>query len=384
MTARCDIAVVGGGLTGLLAADRLVRAGADVVLVDPHHPCEAASARALGIVALGWIDSPARLAGALGEPLARGLYAWSALAVASLRRVAAELRVTWRSTGSLRLAMDEQDHLAWQGSVELLRRWGLGGPVRGLSPDEVDALGPSDRLLGGVLVPDDALLDLSELMLRLGARFDDAGGRRLQASVAGEAGSGAPVLVSSDGSRLTAELVVAAPGAEAASLHPFFATSTYPVRLQGLRTGPGVAGPSLATPIVARHRFEAACADGDGAVAFVGCRWADRPEMGAGERDDTAVSERVSTVQTAWLRDTLGVEVGEAHRWSGIVTYTCDGLPLVGPLPGAPRIISAVGWSGWGLSLAPRAVDEICAAILGEPPPDGIETPLPLTARRLV
>ena len=80
MADRCDVAVVGGGLTGLLAADRLARAGADVLLIDSPQPPAAASTRSAGLVALGWIDSPARLVAALGAPPARSLVAWSAAA----------------------------------------------------------------------------------------------------------------------------------------------------------------------------------------------------------------------------------------------------------------------------------------------------------------
>ncbi len=52
-----------------------------------------------------------------------------------------------------------------------------------------------------------------------------------------------------------------------------------------------------------------------------------------------------------------------AHRWSGIMGFSCDGLPLVGTLPGRPRIGFAVGFTGHGLALAAaaaeRAVDKL-------------------------
>ena len=379
---RCDVAVVGGGLTGLLAADRLARSGADVLLIDHRGPPAAATARATGVVALGWIDSPARLAAGLGEPITEHLMRWSAEAVASLRRTAAELGVSWRPTGSLRLALDPGDAAAWETSIALMQRWGLGGGCRPVSDGELAALGPGQGLVGGAVVPDDAVVDLSALVAALAERFTASGGRRLDAQVTLEAGSGAPILSMAHGSRLTAELVVAAAGACSATLHPFFGSCIYPVRLQGLHTAAGVS--SLAAPVLARHRFEVACPEADGALSFVGCRWADQPEMGAGETDDAQLSERVTARQDAWLRDNLGVDVGEPRRWSGIVACTCDGLPILGPLPGAPRVIAAVGWSGWGLALAPRAVDSICAAILGEDPPPGVETPRALTARRLI
>ena len=52
-----------------------------------------------------------------------------------------------------------------------------------------------------------------------------------------------------------------------------------------------------------------------------------------------------------------------AHRWSGIMGFSCDGLPLVGTLPGRPRVGFAVGFTGHGLALAAaaaeRAVDKL-------------------------
>ncbi len=56
-----------------------------------------------------------------------------------------------------------------------------------------------------------------------------------------------------------------------------------------------------------------------------------------------------------------------AHRWSGIMGFSCDGLPLVGTLPGKPRVGFAVGFTGHGLALAAaaaeRAVDKLLNGI---------------------
>ena len=52
-----------------------------------------------------------------------------------------------------------------------------------------------------------------------------------------------------------------------------------------------------------------------------------------------------------------------AHRWSGIMGFSVDGLPLVGTLPNQPRIGFAVGFTGHGLAMAAgtieRAVDKL-------------------------
>ncbi len=52
-----------------------------------------------------------------------------------------------------------------------------------------------------------------------------------------------------------------------------------------------------------------------------------------------------------------------AQRWSGIMGFSLDGLPLVGTLPGRSRVGFAVGFTGHGLALAAataeRAVDKL-------------------------
>ena len=49
------------------------------------------------------------------------------------------------------------------------------------------------------------------------------------------------------------------------------------------------------------------------------------------------------------------------HRWSGVMGFSRDALPLVGRLPDLPRVAFAVGFTGHGLGLgligARRAVD---------------------------
>lgn len=52
-----------------------------------------------------------------------------------------------------------------------------------------------------------------------------------------------------------------------------------------------------------------------------------------------------------------------AHRWSGIMGFSVDGLPLVGMLPDKSRVGFAVGFTGHGLAMAAgtveRAVDKL-------------------------
>lgn len=85
------------------------------------------------------------------------------------------------------------------------------------------------------------------------------------------------------------------------------------------------------------------------------------------EEDDTTedrlndnVQHYLDTYITQYFPD---VKAPVAHRWSGIMGFSIDGLPLVGILPDKPRVGFAVGFTGHGLAMSAgtveRAVDKL-------------------------
>ena len=85
------------------------------------------------------------------------------------------------------------------------------------------------------------------------------------------------------------------------------------------------------------------------------------------EENDTT-EDRLNPKVQAYLDKYLAqyfpdVQAPVAQRWSGIMGFSLDGLPLVGTLPDNPRVGFAVGFTGHGLALAAaaaeRAVDKL-------------------------
>ncbi len=228
---------------------------------------------------------------------------------------------------------------------------------------------------GGVLVHGDGQVDLAALLAALTEGAPSLTGR---ATLGGATADGLRLRV--DDREVLAEIVVVAAGPGSASVHPWFGPMLYPVRLQGARTAPLALPP--ARPALIRHRFEAWAPRPDGGLGFVGCRWAEQPEMEAGVTDDEAISAKVLDRQRAFLEahvaDPAAAQIVEA--WSGIGTASCDGLPIVGPLPGNPRVVALSGWGGWGLSWIGAAVSDVCDGILGRP---AAAVPPTVAARRL-
>ena len=79
--------------------------------------------------------------------------------------------------------------------------------------------------------------------------------------------------------------------------------------------------------------------------------------------------DRLNPNVHAYLDDYLAkyfpdVTAAVAHRWSGIMGFSADGLPLVGCLPGKPRVGFAVGFTGHGLAMGAAAVERAVDKLL--------------------
>ena len=59
-------------------------------------------------------------------------------------------------------------------------------------------------------------------------------------------------------------------------------------------------------------------------------------------------------------------EVGVERRWSGIMGFSPDGLPVAGQLPGVPRAHFACGFTGHGMGYGLRFGYLVARLALGE------------------
>jgi D-amino-acid dehydrogenase len=83
--------------------------------------------------------------------------------------------------------------------------------------------------------------------------------------------------------------------------------------------------------------------------------------------DDTCVSEVVFAAQRAFVARHLPAHAGlpVRARWSGIMAFTADGLPIVGRVPGHERRWVGAACNGHGLAFGPRSARLLAEAILG-------------------
>lgn len=365
-----DVAILGGGLAGLWLAHSLAD-HADVLLVDQPSGHQACNSSSLGIAAAGQGDNPARLAAALGNDPSEALWRWSRRATDRLRGLCAELDVGLIPGTVVRLAFDPHEDEELRTTAALLRRWEPDSEVQVIEGDEIGRGGLGGPFSFGLRLPGDFICPVVQVADELRDRLDGRAAMILGAATTSGPSQGG-VAVHVGGQSTQAEIVVVCGGAGSAAIHPAFGDLVIPVRihasaveaaLNGVDPGDLQQGAALT-----RHRFESWTWGPEGSLNFAGCRWAEGPEMGAGNRDTEALNERVVSAHRAFIEQHLGL--GDSRERvlqarAGITAYSCDGLPLVGPLLGAPRVLAMTAWGGWGLSAIGAAVEDLTFAILG-------------------
>lgn len=359
-----DVAVIGGGLAGAATARFLAAGGARVALLEARSDLAcAASGRHLGLVTAGLIENAYRLEAALGTDRTRQLYAWS-----RDNRALLDAEGLLEPVGGWWVALDDRESTQLALSADVLAK--IGVPVEAHPPEAVD------RALGGIglgpalLQPEDGLIDPAGSVRALAQRAGRDGARVFTGARAlGFAEDADGLAVHLEGGHvLRTELVVLATNAWLPGLDRWFDDKIHPVREHALCTAPSEA--RLPGACRAGHGYTFWRQLGDGRVVAGGCRWA-TPHLELGETDDSAtvprIQERIGAFLQQYFPDVGALPVEQ--RWSWIGAQTCDGLPIVGPIPGAPRFIACAGFCTNEPGLGVRAARAVSDGILGTADP---------------
>jgi glycine/D-amino acid oxidase-like deaminating enzyme len=345
---RVDVAVVGGGVTGLACARALALAGTSVRVLEGRTAGSGASGRnggfALRGTALPYDQKPLP-----------DVMRFTEEALARVRELAGD---AFRPVGSLRVANSEAEleELHAEGSaiaadgfaVELRGRDELPAAVRGFG-------------LGGLWHPPDGALDQGRWVRRLAVLAADAGAAIAEGTrVTALDGTS----VHTDHGTVDADRVLVATDGYGDGLLPELESAVTSVRGQVVATEP-VEGEVLPCPLYSRYGYDYVQQRADGRLV-------------AGGRRDTNLDGETTSVErtTDEIQRQLEVLLGEltggkpppiTHRWAGLMGFTEDSLPLVGELPGRPGVWIAAGYSGHGNVLGFGCGAAVARAFLGHP-----------------
>jgi gamma-glutamylputrescine oxidase len=374
VTHEVDVAIVGGGIAGLAIARQCAIRGLVPAVIEARDLAAGATGRNAGFAMTGLAEHYEDLVRAHGRDRARA--AWEASRrnlrelvddVAGREGVACDLV----PCGSVIAAWTDDEASRLERSYALLREDGFGSVALLGGRVLAERLG-STRFAAGMFVPEDHGVHPVKLVRALAARVRDAGGLLLEQHEVSRIDDDAPggrVRVQTSRGVVRASRVVLATNAYSRMLDAWFEPLVRPVRGQVLATAPAPA--TLRALLYTDDGFQYARQLPDGRLVAGGWR-RDHAEAEVGYGDETTPAVQAGIegfVRESWP-ELARVEV--THRWSGVMGFSPDGLPLVGTLPHRPRVAFAVGFTGHGLGFALVAARAALDVVTGQGDGPGI------------
>ncbi len=345
-----DVVLIGAGVCGAAAALALSERGLSTVWLEGRTVSEGATGRNAGFILQGTAERYSRAVSMMGRQKVRAIHQLSRENHLAMAETIATHRIPceYQRRGSLQLASSEPEERELMESAELLEEDGFTAHLR-----QGEGLPEVYRRAGfrvGVFLPDDGELDpaafvrgVASVALARGVSLHEGSPvTHLDASSTGSVVAHTP-----EGS-IRASIALVCTNASAGSLLPALGDKIDPVRGQMLATAP--APPLFACPVYADHGFDYWRQDQHGCVVLGGWRNLDPDgERGFDEVLHPGIQDRMSLFLQRFP-DMQGIEI--THRWSGIMGFSRDGLPLCGPAPGAPGALVAAGFTGHGFGFA--------------------------------
>jgi glycine/D-amino acid oxidase-like deaminating enzyme len=360
---RCDVLVIGAGITGAVVAERLVRHGRDVCIVDRERPGLGSTAASTAML-LWEIDRPlASLSDLYGFERAARAYRLSLQAVRGLQSLVAEREIAcrMRARPSLYLAAGATDAHALMKEHELRARARLPGHFL-----DYQTLRQQFGIDREAALLSTGAADADPLCLAYGltARAIDGGAKLFDADAMHYGSDGRRTVVQmDDGHMIEADWVVLATGYV---MPDFVASEIHRVTTTW----------AVATPPQPRHRrWRGEALIWEATESYLYLRTTDDHRIVVGGGDDETIIEpddraKATPDKTSHLLAGLHRLLPEAEpcadtAWSGVFGTTADGLPLIGPVPGHPHVLAAYGYGGNGITFGFLAAQLIAGLIGG-------------------
>lgn len=359
---EADVAVVGGGYTGLSAALHLAQRGYSVTLLEASRLGFGASGRNGGQVSIGQRVDQVALEQMVGEDDARALWAMGRKAVHLVKAIAAHPDVAVPFHPGIVHADHKRAFVRESHAyvAHLQEHYGYDG-VTALSRKELQEIVAAPGYYGGALDSGSGHLDPLAYALGLARRARSAGARLFEGSRVRAIEEGAKIVLRTDHATLRASHAILACNGYLGRLDTRVAARVMPINNFIVATEP--LGPEMQESLIAGNR---AVADSRFVVNYF--RFSDdhRLLFGGGETygyrfpsDIAALVRRPMLKVFPQLADTR-----IDFAWGGTLGITRSRLPHFARLSG--NLLSLSGYSGNGVAMATLAGEIAAEAIAGQ------------------
>ncbi len=365
---RCDVAIVGGGVSGALIALSLANEGFDVVVVDRRKPGCGSTAASTALLQFE-LDTPLReLADKIGHRRAARAYRRSFQAVANLKAFIADnkIKCELRDRDALYLSGDK---LGWKAlQMEAAARKKIGLPSTFLDAKELKSEFGIERT-GAILSHGAGQLNPARLSAGALLAVWRRGGRIYshQEVVEIDAKRDRVRLHTSRGGQIDCLKAVFATGYETIDDLPkkdFSITSSWAIATKPVK--PAKLWPSRCLIWEASDPYLYVRTPAGNRVLAGG----EDSELNDAERRDAAIPNKAAKI-LATLNGLFPERQFELdYAWGGAFAESPTGLPIFYEIEGAPQCMSILGCGGNGITFSMVAAEVVTAWAAGRRDPD--------------
>lgn len=350
-----DVAIVGGGFTGMSAALHLAEAGVSVALLEAMTPGWGASGRNGGFCCLGGAKLPAK------DMIRR----WGAKAAADYERAeidAVELvddllhrhgiEAETHSQGETRLAHRPRDMEAMRREADAITRGGTMTPVLTEAAD-LAAQGMNGPFHGALTLPVGFALNPRKYLFGLAHAASSAGARLFQCSPASQVTrqAGGFRVTTSKGVVRAEQVLIATNGYSSDDLPDWLASRYMPAQSTVLVTRP------MTEAELAQQGWTSDQMAYDTRNLLHYFRLMPDRRFLFGMRGGLTSSPRSERASRARLRHDFDRmfpawrEIESGHSWSGMVCLSRNLVPFAGPVPETPGLFAGLAYHGNGVAM---------------------------------
>ena len=361
---KCEVAVIGAGITGAMVAAALVDAGVETIVVDRRQPAEGSTAACSALV-LYEIDVPlVELVRDVGRDHACRAYAAARRALDDLEKLVDHFAIACdlHRRGSLYLAHEAPD-MSWLAD-EVAARKSIGIEVELLNEQalqehfHVHRPGAIHSAVAMEVDPYRLTLGLIDAAVRRGARVFGHTNVQLKS----------PILQADHGPRIECKHVIIAMGYETPEQFRKIRDlcslkSTYCLASQSLAGEAPWPEPILFWEAAEPYLY----ARLDAARVILGGE--DEPILDPARRD-ALIEVKTERLLEKFAKLYPGIDLTPEFVWAGTFAETSDGLPYIGCPREAPGNHFALGYGGNGITWSVCASQILRDAIVGRDNPD--------------